>query len=374
MTETPITLANWQETENTAWSYRNMRQLLPTTRISRSVVPVALQPALTAAPELPVAQLLDDPTTDGVIVVHDGIVVFEQYRRGMAVDDVHLLQSVSKSITGTVAGIVVANGQLDPDALVTDYVPELADSSFEGATVRNLLDMRAGTTFDETYSNPDSDLRHSEAQFGWAPGPRPEPNAIAYLATLENHYEHGGPFEYRSILTDTLGLVLERASGTRLGELIGRQLWAPLGAENDGHVTVDADGFAVADGGISVTLRDLARFGLLMLNDGTGPQGQVVPVAWIADTLAGGPDSAEAFAANKEYREMLPGGHYRNQWWVPAGGQVLIGLGIHGQFLYIDRASRTVFARLSTWPDSLDDVRRQQTLGAFLATAELLAI
>jgi CubicO group peptidase (beta-lactamase class C family) len=286
---------------------------------------------------------------------------------------VHLLQSVSKSITGTLAGILVGKGQLDPDALVTSYVPELEGTSFDGATVRHLLDMRAGTEFDETYSNPDSDLRHSEAQFGWAPGPRPEDNSIAYLATLHNHREHGGEFEYRSILTDTLGLVLERAAETRFGELLGRELWAPLGAEDDASVTIDADGFAVADGGISVTLRDLARFGLLVLNDGAGPSGQVVPAGWIADTLAGEDDSADAFAASDEYREMLPGGHYRNQWWVPAGGQTLVGLGIHGQFLYVDRATRTVCARVSTWPTSLDDDRRQRTLAAFRETGARLS-
>jgi CubicO group peptidase (beta-lactamase class C family) len=370
---TPITLADWQETDNSAWSYRHIRELVPTTRISRAELPLALAEAPAQLTDLAVAKLVADPSTDGVIVVHAGSVVFEQYRRGMSADDVHLLQSVSKSITGTLAGILVGKGQLDPEAAVTNYIPELDGSSFDGATVRQLLDMRAGTKFDETYSNPDSDLRHSEAQFGWAPGPRPQASSIAYLATLHNHRDHGGQFEYRSILTDVLGLVLERAAETRLGELIGRELWAPLGAEHDASVTVAADGFAVADGGISVTLRDLARFGLLLLNDGAGPYGQVVPATWISDTLLGGADSAEAFAADPEHREMLPGGHYRNQWWVPAGGQTLIALGIHGQFLYVDRATGMVCARLSTWPTSLDEERSKQTLAAFMTTAEQLA-
>ncbi len=397
----PITLANWQQPENMPWSYRNIRQLIPTTRIARSSEPLPLipgkagprnsgglpvavpgseisggLPVATTGSEtsggLAVAALVDDPTTDGVIAIHRGTVVFEQYRRGMAVDDVHLLQSISKSITGTLAGILVGQDRLDPQAPVTQYIPELEGTSFDGARVRELLDMRTGTRFDETYEDPDSDVSASELQFGWAPGERPAANAIAYLSGLRNHRQHGGRFEYRSILTDVLGLVLERAAGARFGDLVGHELWGPLGADDDASVTVDPEGFALADGGISVTLRDLARFGCLWLNDGVGPRGRVVPAAWIADTLAGGADSREAFAADEENRDWLPGGHYRNKWWVPAGGQELIAVGIHGQYLYINRAAETVCARLSTWPVSFDDALDQQTLAAFRATASEL--
>jgi CubicO group peptidase (beta-lactamase class C family) len=302
---------------------------------------------------LAAARLLSDESTDGVIVVHQGEVVLEEYRRGMQGDDVHLLQSVSKSITGALTGVLVDRRMLAVEDLVTDHVPELRETSFAGATVRHLLDMRAGTRFDETYANPASDLRASEAQFGWAPGPRPAADAIAYLSALENHRPHGDRFEYRSILTDVLGLVLERAANAPFAETLGRELWAPLGAETDAHVTVDADGFAVADGGISVSLRDLARLGRMVLDDGTVDGRQVVPAEWLDDTLAGGPDSAAAFAQD-EHSADFPGGHYRNQWWVPAGGQTFLGQGIHGQFLFVDRPSSVVIAVVATWPTSLE--------------------
>ncbi len=186
----------------------------------------------------------------------------------MRADDVHLLQSVSKSITGALTGILVAQGALDPGDRVIRHIPELAGTSFEGATVRHLLDMRAGTRFDETYANPASDLRASEAQFGWAPGPRPAPTALTYLSRLPNHREHGDRFEYRSILTDVLGLAIERAADRPFAEVLGQELWGPLGAGTDAYVTLDADGFPVADGGICVTLRDLARFGRMELSHG----------------------------------------------------------------------------------------------------------
>lgn len=364
-----ITLANWQRPEHTAWSYRHIRELIPTARVRRADRPSALPAAAAGRTGLAAERLLDDDRTDGVMVLHDGAVLVEEYRRGMQPDDVHLLQSISKSITGMLTGVLVARGALTVDDLVTAHVPELAGSSFAGATVRHLLDMRAGTRFDETYADPDSDIRASEAQFGWAPGPRPAVSSLAYLAGLGNHREHGGRFEYRSILTDVLGLVIERAAGASFGETLGRELWSLMGAETDAYVTVDPDGFPVADGGICVTLRDLARFGQMVLDDGAVEGRQVVPAQWLADTLAGGEDSAQAFAQDEHSAEW-PGGHYRNKWWVPVPGRVLLGIGIHGQFLFVDRATRTVIAVLSTWPTSLDDERRAVVMDAFWATAE----
>jgi CubicO group peptidase (beta-lactamase class C family) len=369
MRQQQINLADWQRPEHLAWSYRHVREIIATARVPRGAVESPLAASQTGA-ELPgVADLLRDEYTDGLLVLHDGGVVVERYGRGMTAADTHLLQSVSKSITGTLTGVLVERGALASDDVVTAHVPELAGTSFDGACVRDLLDMRAGTRFDETYDDPDSDIRASEAQFGWAPGPTPAPDAIAYLASLGNTRPHGGRFEYRSILTDVLGLVLERAGGAPFAELLGRELWAPIGAELDADVTVDRHGFAVADGGICVTLRDLGRFGRMVLDDGFADRRSVVPAWWLADTLRGGADSVAAFAADAHAQD-LPGGHYRNQWWVPAGGRVLLAMGIHGQFLYVDRGAGVVVAKLSTWPTPLDAERTGATLAACNAIAD----
>jgi hypothetical protein len=196
---------------------------------------------------------------------------------------------------------------------------------------------------------------------------------LTYLSGLGNHRRHGGRFEYRSILTDVLGLVIERAADMPFAETLGRELWSPMGAETDAYVTLGSDGFAVADGGICVSLRDLARFGRMVLDDGVVDGRQIVPADWLADTLAGDDGSAEAFAQD-EHSSDLPGGHYRNQWWVPAGQRVFLGMGIHGQFLFVDRETRLVIALLSTWPASLDPDRRRAVMGAFWATTKQVTV
>ncbi|HET9125637.1 MAG TPA: serine hydrolase [Solirubrobacteraceae bacterium] len=379
-----LTLATWQEPRHLVWSYQHMRELVPTARIARSPNPRGLltleggEDLLALAVEADglrttVAAVLDSGSTDGFLVLHDGRVALEFYD-GMAPDATHLLQSVSKSITGVLTGILVERGMLNPEDEVGLHIPELAGTSFAGATVRHLLDMRAGTRFDETYEDPGSDIRESEMQFGWAPCPdgSPAPDALTYLARLGNQREHGGRFEYRSILTDVLGHVLERAAGAPLNDLLGRHLWGPLGAACDAEVTVDGRGFPVSDGGICVTLRDLGRFAQMVLDNGMVEDRAIVPAAWIADTVRGGPDSATAFAAD-EHSADFPGGHYRNQWWVPGDGSTLIGLGIHGQFVYVDWATRTAGVKLSTWPTPLDDHERVMTIAAFRAIAGHLA-
>jgi CubicO group peptidase (beta-lactamase class C family) len=381
-----ITLANWQEPGHLKWSFQHMRELIPTARIARATTPSPLARtgdgdgrellALTVAADserTTVQGVLNAGSTDGFIILHDGRVALEVYD-GMAADSTHLLQSVSKSITAVLTGILVGRGVLSPQDSVTSHVPELAGTSFDGATVRHLLDMRTGTQFDETYEDPDSDVRVTEILFGWAPRPNgpPAPDVVTYIAGLGNRGEHGGPFEYRSILTDLLGHVLERAAGAPLNQLLSEHLWRPLGAEYDAEVTLDPNGFAVADGGICVALRDLGRFGQLMLDNGRIDGRTVAPSDWIDDTRRGGEDSVEAFASD-DHALDYPGGHYRSQWWATGDGSTVLALGIHGQFVYVDWATGVVGAKLSTWPTPLDHHHHLMTVAAFRAIARHFA-
>lgn len=368
----PITLADYRLRANQTWSFRHIRELVPTARLARREFPEPLPRRETGEQIAGVDELMRLEYTDGVLVLHDGSVVYERYARGMRPDDTHTLMSVSKSITGTLAGVLIGRGALAAEDQVVTHIPELTGTSFDGATVRDLLDMRTGTNFDELDATC---CAAWAAQFGYSPATPPHPDALAYFATLDNKQEHGGRFEYRSILTDVLGLVLERAGGAPLSELISSELWTPMGAEWDASLTLDRHGFATPNGGINATLRDLGRFGHLLL-DGRAIDGrQVVPISFIEDTLRGGPDSATAYDSedNAKYYPASAGAHYRNQWWVPGGEHILVGLGAHGQHLYVDRTTRVVIAMFSTWPMSHIAERRIPIFAAFRAIADHLS-
>ncbi len=375
----PVTLDNWQSAGQLSWSFRHVAEIFPTALISRGTGPVA---RLTSRPSAlaAVASVTADglPTTvgdvfaatetDAWMVVQDGVVLAEHYAYEMEPHTPHLLMSVSKSIVGTMVGALAAGGVVDVDALVTHYVPDLIRSGYAGATVRQLLDMRSGIRFSENYLDPDAEVRRLEQAFGWATRRSPGvPTTLrGFLTTLAQDRPHGGPFDYRSCETDVLGWVCEAATGRWFPELAGELVWSRIGAEYDANIGVDAEGTGMFDGGISAALGDLARFGLMIMNDGTSGTGvQVVPASWIADSFAGGPDSRQAFAASPGDNRM-PGGMYRNQFWFPYPDRpVLLCLGIHGQMIYVNRTTRTVAVKLSSWPTPQNAWKLFSTLTAF---------
>jgi CubicO group peptidase (beta-lactamase class C family) len=384
-TEALVTLENWQRSPYNRWAFQHVRELIPTARIPRGDGPAWELPAdgrelgqirfATQSGDLTVAELLAHTHTDGFLVIHRDAIVTEQYFNGLRPSVPHLLMSVSKSVTGLVAGALAGRGVLDVTAPVESIVPELAGASFAGAQVQHLLDMRTGTRFVEDYDEPDAEIAVSDRVYLWRPDegkPRPA-CGIEYFPTLVNDGPHGGPFRYRSILTDVLAWVLEKAGGARFADLVSRELWQGMGAEHDAEITVDAHGNALADGGISATLRDAGRVGLLALRRGRGPVAQVVPAAWLDDTVAGAPDGPAAFLAGDGAAGYPPGAHYRNCWWVTHPELPMFNAaGIHGQHIFVHVPSETVVVKLSSWPEALSGPTRRATAAAVLAIAESL--
>jgi CubicO group peptidase (beta-lactamase class C family) len=384
--ESQVTLANWQDPPFNRWAFRHMRELIPSHPIPAG--PPAPLPAAASALELgalavirldgstsTVEEVLSGTDTDAFVVIHDGQVVAERYYTGMTAGTSHLIMSVSKSVLSCVAGVLIHRGLLDLHAPVTSYVPEVSDSGYAGATIRDLLDMRTGVAFRETYTALDAEVRVMERSMGWRPAQPGDPaRAYPYLATLGSAGPHGGEFSYRSADSDMLGWACERVSGVRVADLISALIWQPIGAERDAEITCDPLGSAIPDGGISATARDLARFGQMLADDGVARGRTVVPEAWLADVRHPEPGVREAFArTDNEY--VLPGGWYRNQFWVipSLGGPVLVCLGIHGQLIYADRAARTVAVKLSSWPDAQNTAHLLDTLRSCAAVAAHLA-
>jgi CubicO group peptidase (beta-lactamase class C family) len=382
-----ISLDNWLSAPYSHWSFQHVEDFVPTAVISRGTGPIAALPTASAPiAEIPltgtdgvtttVGAVMVATATDGWAIAHRGSMVAEEYLDGFAAQTRHLLFSVSKSLVASVAGALHGIGAIELDATVTKYVAALSDCGYDGATVRHLLDMRSGIAFSDNYLHPTAEIHVLDQAMGWAPRSSPDiPSTLRdFLLTLRQKSVHGGPFQYRSCETDVLGWICEAAAGKRMPELMSELLWRRIGAECDATIGVDSEGTGFFDGGISATLTDMIRFGSLFLHDGVSLTGQqVVPAAWIADTLAGGPDSRQAFAASPDDTQM-PGGMYRNQVWFPyPGSNVALCQGMCGQMIYINRAAEVVAAKLSTQSDAGDPQMLLDTLRAFDAVAQELA-
>jgi CubicO group peptidase (beta-lactamase class C family) len=375
----PVTLDNWQTAEQIGWTFCHIAEIFPTALISRGSQPAApLLRRIEPLAELPcrdvdgasssVGKIMAETNTDGWMVVRGDQILAEEYAGEMEPATLHLLMSVSKSVVGILVGALASDGVLNIEGQVTAFVPELEQSGYRGATVRQLLDMRSGIEFSEDYLDPDAEVRVLEQAVGWAPRRSADvPHTLReFLRTLRQREPHGGPFDYRSCETDILGWVCEAAAGQRFPGLVSERVWSRLGADFDANIGVDSEGTGMFDGSISAAMCDLARFGVMIAQGGTSLSGvQVVPESWIADSFAGGPDSREAFASSLNDTRM-PGGMYRNQFWFPwPDRQVLLCLGIHGQMIFVDRETGLVAVKLSSWPTPQDSWRLFSTLAAF---------
>ena len=352
---------DWDRPPWNRWAFQNIRQILPTAEVWRGDGPVPALPrqeqdldelpvASTKGAATTLARLLDDTYTDGFIVLKDGAVVYERYFNGMTPRTLHLSQSVAKSVTAAAAGVLVGKGLLDVNTPVTHYIPELNDTAYRGALLQHVLDMASGVTFDETYTDPPSDVGQLDVSSGWKPVP---PGADPSLRWPRHVFEqvlglgklecrHGERFSYRSIETEVLGFCMERVTGKRLHEIVSEELWQPMGAEQSASFTVDAVGSALADGGFNACLRDYARVGLLYLQNGGG----IIPPEWVEATRTGRHDPSAPFSP------ALPEGSYRNQWWIEdPRSRALYARGVFGQMIYVNWDHGLVAAKLSSWPD-----------------------
>ncbi len=362
-----VTLANWMSPPFSRWSLQNIPQILPTAVVYRGDGPVAglamrkrdlgsLEFSVTADKTLSVAQWLAMSYTDGFIVLQNGETVFEAYLNSMRPGTRHLTYSISKSVMGILAGILVDDGDLDVTRKVEDYVPELQSSGFAGYTVRELLDMQAAVEWGEDYTDPAGSWRRWKDSIGWTPvvgdaADTPEGN-YSFLPTLQPDSEWSGGFKYVSPTAEAVGWVLGRAGRMPLAELLSRKLWAPLGGERDAFITTDRSFAPAASAGFGATLRDLARFGQMVLNEGVFNGRRIVSQDWIRDIRFNG--SNEAWR-NGQYRgHWNPNGAYRSFWYVAGDEDGSIeGLGIHGQRLYINPALKLVVVRMSSYPDAV---------------------
>lgn len=367
------------------WSVSNFRQLMPTVNVSGGLgVPSAFEramrddiDALTFLPSgsdqrMTWRESLLANYTDGIVVLHQGRVVYERYFGVLRPDGQHGVMSLTKSFVGTLAAMMVAESALDPERKVADYVPELAASAFGNATVRQVMDMTTGIRFSEDYADPAAEIWAHAA----AGNPLPKPTDYAgprsyyeFLQTVRPEGVHGEAFHYRTANTDVLGWILARISRRTIAQLLSERIWSKLGAEQDAYMSVDSIGTPFAGGGLNTGLRDLARFGEMMRNDGRYNGHQIVPKAAVAEIRRGANKNDFAKAGYTQLR----GWSYRDMWWVTHNAHgAFVARGVHGQALYIDPMAEMVIARFASHPVASNAANDPTSLPAYEALARHL--
>ncbi len=358
-----VTLANWRTAPFNQWAFQHVREIVPSADIPQDPARVR---ELTAKPQdlarlkvgpTTLGKALEATSTDGIVVLHRGAIVFERYANGMTERTPHILMSVSKSMLGLLAGILIGKRALKRDALVTSIIPEVKGTAYDGATIDQALDMRVGILFDEDYlatSGPIVEYRKATNWNPLAPGDKPSDLRSFYKHLKKKDGPHGGRFHYVSPNTDLLGWIIERAGGARYADLMSKLLWQPAGAAEPAYITVDRLGAPRCAGGMNTTTRDLARVGQMLVEGGACGRAQVVPEAWIDGILNKGDTEAWKAGAFLPYYGDAPM-HYRAKWYVEREKHPrLFGMGIHGQNLFVDPKNQVVIAKFSSQAPPLD--------------------
>lgn len=369
------------------WSVSHFRQLMPTVNVPRGLgtpVPIPLQRALRsdidslrftplgAQDTMTWEQSLAANYTDGIVVLHRGRIVYERYFGVLAEGGQHGAMSVTKSVIGVLGATLVAEGKLDANRKVAEYVPELAQSAFGDATVRQVLDMTTGLKFSEDYADPQAEVWQHAAAGSPLPKPRDYTGPrsyFEYLQTVAHKGRHGEAFGYKTVNSDVLGWIIARVTGKSVNDYLSERIWSRLGAEQDAYMTVDSTGTPFSGGGLNTGLRDLARFGEMLRNDGRYQGQQIVPKAAVDDIRSGG--DRQLFA--KGGYDLLQGWSYRDMWWVTHNDHgAYMARGVYGQRIYIDPTAEMVIVRYASTPTAANAANDPTTIPAFEALGRLL--
>ncbi len=285
---------------------------------------------------------LAELVTTGLLVLQDDTILHERYAHGHGDSGRHIAWSVSKSFLSALFGIAVAEGHVrDIQQPVTDYLPELRESGYDGVSIKHVLQMSSGVRFNEDYGDRFSDINRM--------GPAMTVGSLLdFAGTLEREHEPGTLNHYVSVDTQVLGTVLVRATGRNLAEYTSEKLWKPLGMESDAYWLLDGTGMEWAHGGLNAGLRDFARFGWLFLNGGRRGDRQIVPADWVHASIT--PDAPHLMPGPKPGTDSWMG--YGYQWWIPPDPRgEFMALGIYGQNIYVDTRNRLVIVKNSVDAD-----------------------
>ena len=360
---------NWLTAPINKKSFQNIESLFDTIRLKRSSdapseIPLNLQSLDSIEMQNIEGQtqsfreMMDSTHTDSFLVLKNGEIIFEEYFNDMSSDSLHLMNSITKSFIGMLVGILSDEGIFDTKDKITKYLPELNDTGFSETTIQSALDMSSAVKFEEDYDDPLCEFWRAAAVVGWRPDLVDDNSAKTLLdfalSLKEKEQEEMEGYHYRSVLTNVIAMVIEKATNKRVQDLLEKHLWQKLKTEQDAVIVVDKTGLPFVGAGMNACTRDLARFGQMILNDGLYEEEQIVPKQWIDSTRIGDDGYRERFAKS-DHGEMLPGGHYKNKMWV-ANSDEMMCIGIFGQTIHINRNTGTVIVKFSSFPEPADEL------------------
>lgn len=376
--EAQVTLANWRVHPFNRWAFHHVSEIVPsaviqndpaTAQMLESASAIEMLDCMLSGEQIDFDTFSERCQLDALVVLHKGKVIAEHYPAQMAATDPHILMSVSKSMLGLLAGVLNERGVLDIDAPVTEYLPEMMGTGFARSTIRHLLDMRSGVAFIEDYLTTVGPMIEYRKSTNWNPLADGEKSndLRGFFQTLKHtDGPDGEAFDYKSPCTDLLGWVIERAANAPYAQVFSDLIWKPMRAEAPAMITVDRLGAPRAAGGLSMTARSLAQVGQLLVRDGGG----VVPSGWINDIEQNGdPQAWDDGGFKAEFGDIAM--HYRSKWYVMRDrGPILMGLGVHGQNLIVDRKAELVMVRFCSAPDPLNIASDLAAVSLFEAVRE----
>ncbi len=291
--------------------------------------------------------------TTAIVVLKDGKIVFEDYYLGTSQEDHRVSWSVAKSYLSALFGVLIARGDIQSiDDQITRYVPELVGSAYEGASIKNVLQMSSGVVLNENYQSYFSDINKLGRVLATGG------SMDTFAAGVDRRFaQPGAEWRDASIDTHVLAMALRNATGRSLPDLMSEYILQPLGVEPGAYYLADGLDVAFALGGLNLTTRDYARFGEMMRSNGQFQGSKIVPAEWVAEsTVASAKTMQGAFG-------------YGYHWWMPPDAQdgEFFAMGVYGQYIYVDRPTGVVIAVNSADRDFLRPGVLRENIEAFRA-------
>ncbi len=350
-----LIVAQALDQNNIAYTFLNMDEFFPHKEVKTSGTPYIFpQGKLIGLPEefsIPsqkfnTEEYLENTGTQGLLIIQNDTLVFENYHLGQEADTRHISWSVAKSFISALFGIAIEEGHIKSiEQKVEEYLPELKGSGYEGVRIKDVLQMSTGVKFNEDYADESSDINRWFQAFALGE------SQDKFAATLVNQRPPGTQNHYVSINTHVLGMIIVKATGKSLTEYLEEKIWKKIGMEHNAFWVSDNEDMEMALGGLNATLRDFAKLGQLFLHDGNWKGEQIVPKAWIKASLT--PDAPHLMPDNSEGAE--PNFGYGYQWWIPNGTEgEFMAIGVFHQYIYINPTTKTVIVKTSANPNFLN--------------------